>query len=252
MIQVFVDTKVIEGKLSKLKANRDAARRESVAVLANEVVRFIITKAPRDTNRYVRGWQAAQNDISKASRTVGSVPLDTIRPSRYAAQILTRIRKQASYWTAVRTKLEQRAETYRSSGVKEGSPRMTRLLKSVEKVKEIERRARDMLRDLNENPDSATHAILIGGKKSLNPYTFGRLARSSRAFYGGYARMADIGGETFIEVKNLEPHANIVESRTRLMRSALSAVRGQGLKTVRGAYIKRLTENVSVMMTKGK
>lgn len=251
MIQVRVDTRVMDAKLARLRANRLDARREGTAVLANEVIRFVITRSPRDTNRYARGWQKAQNDISRGSQTVAPVPLDVIKPSRYAAGIRTRITKQASYWTGVRVKLEHDLQRVERAGFKRESPKGVRALKRLEKVKEIESRAREMLRWINENPDSATHAILIGGKRRLNPYTFGRLARIDAKFHGGFARFAHTGSGTFVEVKNLEPHANIVEARTRLLRTALGAARGVGLRQVRGAYVKQLTQHVGVLLPKG-
>lgn len=252
MIRVRVDTSVLDAKLAKLRANRIDARRESTAVLANEVIRFIVDKAPRDTNRYVRGWQQAQNDISRGGTTVAPVPLSVIKPGRYAAGILTRIRKQSSYWTAVRIKLQHRVDDLRRAGVKDNGPRMTRALATLEKVKAIEERAKESLRFMQENPDTATHAILIGGKRTQNPYAFGRLARVDAKFHGGFARFYSVGNQTYIEVKNLEPHANIVESRTQLMRTALGAVKAYGFRSIRGAYIKQLTSNVAVMLPNGR
>lgn len=251
MIQVRVDTRVMDAKLAKLRSNRLDARREGTAVAANEVIRFVVTRAPKDTNRYVRGWQKAQNDIARGSSTVAPIPLDVIKPSRYAAQIRTRIAKQASYWTGVRVRLEQQLSAVDKAGFKRESPRGVRALKRLEKVRVIEERAREMLRWMNENPDGATHAILIGGKRRLNPYTLGRLARIDAKFHGGYARFAHTATATFVEVKNLEPHANIVEARTRLMRSALGASRSIGLQQVRGVYIKQLTQHVGVLLPKG-
>jgi hypothetical protein len=263
----------MQHKLRAMTAAQRNATRQGVAAGAGEILRWLNILSPRDTHRYVRGWQQAHQQLAAQAPVAGPAPpLSAITPSRYYTRNAARIRKQAVYWETVLRKWEYIVEkrkfkadraSYTSGEISIGEEdwygrgsrrvateikvrdseldkRYRDAVKTRDKVKKIAERARAALEVIES--EAGSYAIVIGGKQTKSATASSRLSRVLGAPYGGTARFLGGGSRHFVEVKNLEAHARIVGARTGVVRRCLSMAKINGVVAVRGAYARQLTQ----------
>ena len=229
---------------SRFRARIGAIRRELNpagitfnAVVASEIVKYPILAGPKDTNAYVRGWQIAHNKlVPLGNGRIAPVTVFPLRESRYSRQNRHRLERQLQKWELIVQNLQRSVAHMRS--FKTSSTRTAVAERNLRKAITIRDMARQQLARI-DSPGGGS-AIVIGGRKTQGFFTTGSLATARVGFYGGDARVISIGRRSMIEVRNMVPHAHLVERRTRLVAAALAASKSRGLQVGRTAYKGRL------------
>lgn len=247
---VRIDSSGMRDKIEAMLAKSSRAGRVAVAVLGAQATREMALKAEalaKDTGRYKRGWAMAHNDA--ASRSEGEVSpmgLPLVTPSKRASEIRKRFAVQYEKWVGVETKYRRWKAEYERRPGHEKWPSYRRLLKTLDKVGDIVDRLIQDAESLDRTPDDdLASAIVIGGKQTVRP-GLSNLLRVHTKLYGGSAVLFERGGQPFINGKNLEPHARIVEKRLKIMADGLLFVKQRGGKRASDAYLKRVTQGVDV------
>lgn len=238
--QIRVDRTALVRRLRKAENAVRLSAPEATKLVAREFGEQVIRSAPRDTNRFVRGWAEAVN-----SAGLGSVPVPPIVPSKLHDKLAPRLEQQAAYWTRIAEQKEAAAAYWRrvyenrykranrrDRWERDCAARLRKAEKYAVRARKLAVRAQEELADLNGNPS----AVVIFGKKkkpglrSDEDLRTGRLHTVRTPIYGGSGATVNLNGRTYVRLRNKEPHASIVESRTRVVARALSAARGAGLK----------------------
>ena len=209
------------------------AARAAVVAGADAVVDAIERTGPRDTNRYVRGWQESAIKAGGKPRMVLPVV-----EGRFATFQIGQLEKQVR---RIEGQIRWRSERFeRWSKGRDGRPR------KLSKWMHAERRRIYSLVNLLER--AKEHLRLAMGSDSfvLIGRGYGRRISTVRTkVYGGTGRVRFTGGAAKIELRNREPHVRIVESRqASLARAVASAMPGEVADRVFAAEMRRLAGGV--------
>lgn len=244
MTTTSVNVRGLVAKINAIRRDLPNAERHAVALLGRAQVDLFQAISPRDTNRYVRGWLAAGN-----SAGVGSWSLPPIEESRSHVRSVARVEaqlrgyarrlqaaeKNAEYWH----RLYQRryADTNRRDRwERNAKDRVRRADVRAEKLRVLVERLTETLAQLRADPS----AIVIGGRRTKSDLAVGRLITVRDREYGGVGAIIQSGDRTYIRLHNLEPHASIVESRSRVVGRVVAALRIAGLQRVRAGMKHRI------------
>lgn len=243
-------------KLRLAARNTEAARRQGVELVVRALVQSIDGRAPRDTNRYVRGWLIA-------GRMTGvSLPLPPLKASKYhEAYIILLERWVATCERQVRHFEGQRDYLYPRGRPRTGGRAYDRLLARIERARERLDQARRDLEAIKADPYATvfhTEKFRSNGKRVKTINEFGRSEwvwrRGDRVgvvsddttdlfdreaevrkvsirtkVYGGYGVLRHVAGKSLLHLRNLEAHSAIVEARKGVVRSSLATL---GLKNL--------------------
>lgn len=240
-VTVKVDTRRLETRLGNLSRRSPDGARIFSAVIACEVMRSVILRCDKDTNRYARGWQIAHN--MAARWTDGRVTPWTVFPvkeSRYAKQNRYRLEQQARKYHDWLDNLRERLQWMRTRPNYENWKSYPTTMRAIAKVEKIAAAADAQVQAIDA-PEGRS-AIIIGGRKTKSELASSRLARVRVQVYGGDARLVRAGSTVYVQARNLEPHAAIQEKRRRHLAQALRAARSIGLRTASRAYIDHMVE----------
>jgi len=222
MIRLNLDDSLLRRRVERALRNRRAARRDALGVVVEQFVRVLVREGPRDTNRFVRAYQQAANDLGLGPFLV----LDVV-PGKDVAR-RERLVRQLRKWSAI-VELNERAGRTTYKGVKRTGPDKN-YLRAV--------RLRD--RAAKELAEFAENSLVIGGRRGSRGV--GQLATVRTKIFGGKGRWIEAGGDLFAEVRNLEPHARIVQRRTKIINRGLGAAGRGALRVVGARYVRQLAE----------
>lgn len=241
-----IDASKLYRRLGYMKIASKGARHEAAREMGADIIRRCDSIAPRDTNRYVRGWQQAGNTAG-----ITRIRLASVKASGNHDKFVEILTKQYQFW---RTIEEQTTEAYkRLYGYRDSAPSSKRRRSAGmtpgqrEMQKRILKARRNVERAQQELERVVTHkeaAILIGG---FTPFDKG-LKNGGRSLtatvrvniYGGQGNITDTPTETFVYLHNKEPHSQIVERNTKTLAKATAAAKALGLKTVGRKYIQAI------------
>lgn len=233
-------------KLRAMRANTRPAGERAVAEVAARALRVMIAKAKAhsDTNRYVRGWELAHNQLPG----VAPVGVSAVKPSRLTDQLQKRLEKQADYWREQQRRWDRNIANYETRQGHERWASYRQALRTQAKVREIAARAQQELDTFKNSPG----AILVGGRAGKSRYRLGALATTRAIPLGGYSRLYDSPTGWVADIRNREPHARIVEyggktAPARLVvRTGLAAVRTIGARRVSAKYREEVVRGTGV------
>jgi chromosome segregation ATPase len=244
MIRAKMDSSGFLRRVARIRRAQPDAEHAAVRALAGQVVEDIMDMAPRDTNRYARGWALA----AKAAG-VGSVTVPNIEPSKRNEWLVDRLDLQVAQWDARLAKAQERHaqmertyhDRYTSIGrydkwERDMRQKVTAAAKRVEKTKALRDRATEALEAIKADP----HALVIWGKRSKNDLAKGQISTVRTKLYGGTGKVERIGDRTIVVLHNLEPHASIVETNKRVVARALARARGTGIRKMGRKYVETL------------
>ena len=222
-----VDASRWRGRIDAVTRALPAAARDAAVAGGRAFVEWMDMYARRDTNRYVRGWQTAFNDIG-----VG----EPVRVSR-----VVNSRKNDVY-LAVLEKEEARARRellFRQERLKK------RLGYTKGKVGRSERREMAIIKKLDTRITRIDEEIQKA--QGATGLLFFDMYRGKRSFstvrtrvYGGRGAVDVTDGRAVLVLRNLEPHAAILEKRYGFVRAAADGARGQGLRRASNAHARRI------------
>ena len=197
-----------------MRQNRPKGRRAMMIEVTGTAAVNIVRRWPKDTGRSNRAWAEAARKAG-----IASPPMTTLKKSRDSDAIQVRLEYQVSKWEGiVRNYGDRRDKHYR-------------------KAVRIRDRARETLANFLAAEDPA---ILIGGRKVTKRFGVSNLASVRTTVFGGTGRIIEHQGETIVEMHNKEPHASIVERRTKVVGTELRKMRRE--QNIRRASKKYLRE----------
>lgn len=226
------------GSIAGLKRMNDAirrrlpdARKAALRALVTEAFDPVIREAPRDTNRYVRGWIMACRDLG-ATRA----PVPQVQPSRYRAEIMAILEDQAaSIARAIARKRAVLDRWYTAKGRPVTRGYGAKLRREIERLEKRLRRAVEELSKAQGQPAALLFDAVRGGRK---------LSTVREKIYGGSGVYLEAGGKLFARLHNKEPHARLVERRTQLLKRAQTRARTRGLKRASKSYLASLQKSL--------
>lgn len=220
-----LNTEVFRRKIAAMRRGVPAAGELAVRELATAstaVMRDITRAEATDTGRYLRGLDIIQNDLG-----VRTVAITVPRESRRLPKIVARMRAQVVRVRAINDRWERNVEGYARKGPRYASwPSYKEALRVRGKTRKLVAFAQEQLKTAQEGGA----VVEIGGSTSKDPYARRRLARTIAPLYGGRATINTTGGATIAVCQHMEPHARIVEKRTRVVSRGLAAARSYGLR----------------------
>jgi len=238
-----VDLSRMRAKMRALEHASDYAADKSVEALGGVLVDILDELSPRDTNRYARAWIDAGRKAGVTDR-----PLPPLRASRNHERYLERLRAQLEYWSGKRAYAVSRMEQYerldaKAEPRKDGKPRKKRtaqpyyakMVRMAEHAgKQVERAARELTRA------EGSEAFIFFDAESIVQRKQNRsLSTVRHTVYGGEGRIVRHGTTAFVELRNKEPHARIVEQHPHLghpVATAKQVIRLAGIKPAGRAY----------------
>lgn len=217
MLTCRVDTRTLESKLKAMATATPRAAESAVRIMAREVMAEVVTAAPRDTGRFVRGWAQANNAAG-----LPYIPVPPLNRASRHEQILRRLQKQVSWWNFVVSACEKQG----------------RRDKWYTKAQNKLERAKEEVRKFADTPGEAVIAINLRGSARFE----GGMTTVRNKVYGGEGSIDRVGTQVFVRLHNREPHASIVESRTHVLGQAQRRLKGAGLRRVRPTLAQKLKE----------
>lgn len=238
------DTSGFRWRIARMVGSKAEAEERAVRGLAAEFVDGVMSVAPRDTNRYVRGWALAARAAG-----VGNVTVPSLEPSQYNEYLIDRLELQAHRWAARLTKAKEShsrlAAMYESRYASTGrSGKWERDMAAKVKAAETRVRRTQALHDAAAESLAALKAdptaLVIWGRETKREFSKSQLSLVRNKLYGGTGKVERIGDRTIITLHNMEPHSSIVEKQHRVVARALARVRAQGLRKVGRKYIQAM------------
>lgn len=191
-------------------------RRAAMIEMTRTILVRVAATAPRDTNRYVRGWMEAGNAAGVGRFHVPGLN----RASRYM-QIKKRLSDEIEWWSYIVMRNRNQVPPRHDKWANQAERRLARAQEEYKRFFQAEGGA-----VIGINVYSA-----LGGSKPV---------RALPKIYGGTGRIISLeaGRGTVVQLHNKEAHASMVERNTRCMSRAYSAFRGTGLVKIKAAYLK--------------
>ncbi len=244
-----------------LRARHRAVRRampadalSALRALVRPVLAGAVNTSPSDTGRYRRAWVQAMHAVG-----IGGIPVPTLRPSRFAQRVEERLeqdtfyfarrvksaRKNADFWLGImetrywgaKPRPRLRGRWYREAlnawkAAEKEAVRAEADLQAAENALRTYRAAR-----ASNGAGGAVGAtpVVFWGRRRVRG---GRAPARVSAGIGAAGRLGG-GGDgrawaneagASIRAVNREPHAAIVESRSRTLAGAMRAMRAAGLR----------------------
>lgn len=225
----------------RMRAALPAARVAMVRGMVSQIIGTAARIAPRDTNRYVRGWIVAGKMVG-----VTDVPLPVIRESKYSKEYIARLIEQQQKFEAQVARVDGLIYAWYDKPGRRRRGYYNRLL--AERTRWQQRA--DRAREETEKFIRATGAIVIGvGVNVVGGKVTGSLVRGGGRkisvtvrdrVHGGRGRVIMSDGRCVIILHNMEPHARIVEAKRSVLRTAEAGARLAGLRRLGAGYRKAI------------
>lgn len=227
MRRIRADTSGLKARFGSMRRlgplGRMAALRSDIGGRMAE----FLSSAPMDTNRYVRGWAQAAQQIGAEG-----IVVPPLKKSRY----LERYVEAFEYRIAViASRLREQERLLRDGrpnrkGVRKpvAPASRARIEKSIESLKNRIARQRQRLRDLLAHD----HALVIGagpiydrggGDSFIALHASWTKPTITLKVYGGVGKLSNVGHTTTARLTNKEPHALLVHQRIRIRAARMKA-----------------------------
>ena len=235
MLRVRANVTGAVASIREMRMRRRGARTLAVRAIVGDRVRAWLVEAPRDTNRYVRGWAEAAMQVGAEG-----IVLPQLQRSRYAEAYVGAFERRIAFLAAklrAVQKILAEGHTQRVTRGGRGRPpvmrrvpippsRRARLEHQVVSLEVRIQRVRERLRTFLNNE----HAIVIGGGAIYGvtergdgtaEYRHVFNARKSNPtvrfkIYGGSGTLRHTPTRTTAVLRNKEPHASLLEANLRL------------------------------------
>lgn len=237
------------GKMRALaSARRIKARTTAAAAGALVFTETIMQNARRDTNRYVRGWAIASNEAG-----LPAIAVPAVQRSKYADTYLKILGDQVDAFAWRVAQLERLIEErFRRTGRAMRGVYYQELYRKLEGPRgarmRLERAREELAMAAKRHAMDAPDYLFIGLYNKDGIYTpikgartKGRTARQLATIrtkvYGGAGRVVVNDAQSVFILRNLEPHASILESRWHYAAMALRMARSTGVSRMSAKYV---------------
>lgn len=245
-----VDTSGMQRKLQLMARARPEGRKNAVLFGVGAAVRGIVRQCPADTNRLVNGYieagqQAGLGAFVGALRPLRQSKYRGLQETALAVQV-TRYEKNVKYWAG-------QVAFLRNARALDGGKRVLHRPGGDVTVAVALREAESALR---KNIKLVERARAEQGKLAEFSIVFGIFGgRSGRKIgttvsstvYGGQGEFIHTADASYVRIRNLEPHARVIEKRTGLVRQAVAALKVDGIDTVKRGYVEAMRNAAGVV-----
>lgn len=235
-----VNTSKLQNKLRLMARARPEGRKNAVRFGVGAAMRGIVAGCPRDTNRLVNGFIEAGQQATLGAFVGSLLPLKQskyrgLQETALAVQV-SRYEKNVKYWAG-------QVAFLRNAKALDGGKRVLHRRGGDVTVAVALREAEAALR---KNIKLVDRAKAEQGKLAQFSIVFGIFGgRSGRKIgttvsstvYGGQGEFIHTADASYVRIRNMEPHARIIEKRTGLVRKAVAALKTDGIETVKRGYV---------------
>lgn len=258
-MKVRVDVSSALANIDRAKANSAAGVEAMVEAAASQVVSILYAGAPRDTNRFIRGWLEGARAAG-----LGSWPMPDIQVSQFNKRYELVLRAQIRWATSEIESLERRIDKWFIARNRPIRGWALRARRKIERLRNIVIKQQELLEAIRAGKsvvlmdvgaanfhwageDDATlgdirHGYYRKNKKTGKVSRVLTLARGYDRTFGGSGSRFRSGRTFVIAISNLEPHARIVEKKTRLLATARMRLKHSGATMHKGVYVKKAME----------
>jgi hypothetical protein len=246
-----VDRSVFDRKMLEMRKARPRALREGVSVIGAEIATQASRISKRDTNRFARSIEMAQNDLARIAGTT-AIGVSPARVSSRELEYLERLRRQAEKAAGVREKWRGFIlRNVRKENFDPSWPSHQKLTRTYDKIAKRSERAADTYKVAKEAVENNESFAIIGGRKPKDPIKqltlLSTLTRVDLKVHGGIGRIESYGDKAFAVITIREPHGKIVERRDGPLRAATAAARGSGIRRASFRYLKTLQASTTAV-----
>lgn len=236
MIRIRTDTRNIRATMMALKRNAPVATSDGVIVMATAVLRRVGTRSTlrmtRGTNRYARGWLRAHNALTVghshlAPLGVTPIPLPRLRRSAMVdkafASLTDRARRAHERLRDLeKTRAAMTRGVHSAAGLRR--PGLSKINREIQRMQEFLTRADNEIQKF-QGAITRLGALVMFGRKTKGRFRLSNIERIFPDEFGATARLVRTGTRATVHFEHHEPHARIVERRTRMLGTALADVR---------------------------
>ena len=196
----------------------------------------------RDTQRYLRAWQLAGNDVHDldpvSGRLVGGrMSVAPVRKSKHFENIFPTLSNKARALKQYIAKVD-RERMHEQAMPRPNRQRVRVAERTIAKAEKALERIEETLDAIDASGGAYKFGIRIGGKKTKSITALSSIDRAVIEVFGGRGRLV---GERVVELVNLEPHARIVSRRTGIERETAAWMRSSGLRRCGAAFAAKMT-----------
>jgi len=243
----FDNTELIR-QLRVLRREEGEAGDAALTVMGDVMMDRLSVLWPRDTNRSIRGWVEAANNAGLTIR-----PLPAIKASKRHDLYIDALTRQIAAAEQEYAKNARFDDLYRLRG-RTGEPYYRKIVSRKNKARKTADRGMEELAKAMESDGFLfmdRGGFVYGTNRgNLKNHNLKRLTTVRTKVYGGAGKRMVVNGQRFLELKNFEPHARIVERVARHghpLRVAMSSVRVVGMRRASDAYMKKLGEKSTMV-----
>ena len=219
----------------------------AAVVLVEEFRDRMIRLSPRDTNRYLRGWMEA------CSKAGVPTPLPVIKNSSRQAEYLSALQSQLAFWREFYSReLAIRAAWYDNDPTKKRGPHFRKLESRIRKAERRMKAAEDalsaaMLNDGVIVMDGGWEALRGSHRIDKAKPLSKRGATVRWVVYGGEGEIrTNARGVAWINLRNKEPHAQILERKGHFARMASVGMANGRLSVLAGKRMLKSSKRYGV------
>lgn len=249
MLRARVDSSKFKRAARGWAAQQAAGEKLVVQDIGEEFITLLLKVSSVDTNRYIRAWKMAANQAGIG----GGFPLPAIRRSKYADRLIVRLENQLVFLQKQVTRAEA-AERWWNDVYQARYERKNRrdrwAMDCLRKLDKARRRAKamsDLVQfasdQLKKFKNGDAGEIVIWGRSQARATAKRRYAGVRDKVYGGTGRYRRAGPRTYLELKNNEPHASLVEHSKGPVRYATAGAMAKGLRRVDSRSVRTIARN---------
>jgi hypothetical protein len=257
MLKIQTDTTNMRATLKALKASAAIGTEMGVVAMACGVLRKAGTRSAMTmhmgTNRYARGWIKAHNSLlvgrpQLAEVGMHAIPLPKLRRSQLVKVAFESLERRAARISDEIDQLRAFRVQLRNQG---RDVSKLRLNKEINRLEGLLITADSRLEDFYKY-GKFDGVLVMFGKSTERRFAASNIERIFPREFGATARVLTVQGRTTVQFEHLEPHANIVESRRKMLATAMSDMRkeaggfvGMGSKTAADAFFAQIKKGLA-------
>ena len=236
-LELGFNSRPLSSKLDQIVRAAPKSRTQAALAMVEQMAGALDERSPKDSNRYVRAWLQAVNDLGIR------VPIPVLRVSKHRKELAEVLALQVSKIAAHRARLAGQKEHWYDRVQRKPDKFYRKLERGIRKADERLAKAQEQARacELDENAIvmmRGSSAALAGYQRHLSGDAL--MATIRQKVYGGAGRLANTQTATIILLHNMEPYARALEKRHHVFRGAADEVRHLGMRRVGAKFFGKL------------
>ena len=226
--------------IRKMQESGQVSRLDAAVAMATAVYKHMSDNAPKDTNRYVRGWALAAISVG-----IDADP-PALRKSRHREALADVLAQQVNKIAKRLSDLQRTKHTWYDAKGRKPDKHSRKLDRDIAKQEARLEKAQDRARQYGMNEQAIvimrrSSAALVGYQKNLRGDAL--MAEIRLKVYGGRGSVVEVPGATIVVMHNLEPHSRAIEKRYRVFANAIASVKQFGMTRIGRSYMKKMLAN---------